>query len=722
MRAIVWKISTFTAIGVAAVLAFRPLGPRDEKGGPAAEKPAHGSGGIFSWITGGGSSSHSTAPHTGTHLQQLRDSRNPTETCEALRVLAPEATGDEEAASEIETHTDASQPRAVRTCAISALEKVRSAGARTYLGELVGDPDTYVRDAALAALATKAKDDPEARSMAIAAAHSEDRETRLEALIALGDAHVPEASALIQDAIKHETGDTQNRLIAALGETHDAAAVGSITKMLDDGSTQTRMAALEALGSIGGDAAVNALKDKLATGSREDVAVAARALARTGDGAAKQALIDALKGDRRDAQLAALRALTQVEGEDVRAAMVQSLHSSDPQIVATASGWFSSHADRASVGELATLLKTAPPASRVTLVSALSSIGGDDARDAIATVARASGPERIQALNSLANMPGGRDEARKIALRVVKEGGQDASSALGVLGQDGSPEARDALVSMARAGGNVAPQAIMALAEHGDPDAMRALGDLTRSAKTPELRGRAVSALASTGNPQNATLLLNATHDKDGAVRHAALFGLARLGGDRAERAIADATTATDAPTRNTAIRALGTLHTPSAAATLEKLATSDGPTARAAFQSLASAAPDRAATIADRLLKSDDAETRQAVLQSAAQLPGDAARRISVSALRDADASVVSNAISNLENIGGPEAQQALLDLLSSEAPQATKRAAADALAGSGSDMAQQHQALIDRFKSASTDDENPADIVEGEREEDLD
>ncbi|HEY2367773.1 MAG TPA: HEAT repeat domain-containing protein, partial [Polyangiaceae bacterium] len=721
MRASAWKISTFTALGLAGFLALHPLGPPDSKVGPAA-KTTQKSGGILSWLSGGGySPADESAPHTGTHLQQLRDARNANETCEALRVLALEATGDEEATSEIAARADATNVRGVRVCAITALEKVHSGAAKSFLGELVTDPDTYVRDGALHALAEKAKDDPDAKSMVLAAAHSEDRDTRIEAMLALGDAHVPEASALIQSALATETGDTQSRLLSALGETHDATAVTAITKMLDDGSSQTRQAALEALGSIGGDAAIKTLEDKLGTGSREDVFAAARALARTGDPGAKQALMDATKGDRRDAQLAALRALDQVDGSDVRDLMAKNLASSDPQVVQTSAQWFSIHNDRAAVSQIASLLKSGDSSSRPALLSTLASIGGDDARDAIAQVARVPGPDRISALNQLSGMPGGRDEARKIALRVAKEGGQDVGSAISLLGQDASQESREALVTIAKGGSGSAAQAMNALAQHGDPDAMRALSDLAKTAKTPELRGRALAMIAATGNPQNAQLLLGSTHDKDVEVRRAALMGLARVGGDRAERALIDATTDEDGSTKNAAIRALGTMHSPTAQQQLEKLAGGDGTTARTAFTSLASSAPDRAAKLADRIMATGDADMRQTILQSAAQFPNDVSRRISVTALRDTNESVVSSAVSNLENIGGQDAQQALLDLLGSDAPLTSKRAAADALQRGATETAQQHQSIIDKWRTPDSPSTGPgeADI---ESDEDLD
>jgi HEAT repeat protein len=723
MRAGVWKISTFTALGLAGFLALHPVQSRDDKVGPNGAKTSHPSSGILSWLAGGSYSSGDTSPaHTGTHLQQLRDARNSTETCEALRVLALEATGDEEATSEIAAHTDATNPRNVRICAISALEKVRSGAAKSYLGELVADSDTWVRDNALHALAEKAKDDPEAKSMVLSAAHSDDRDTRIEALLALGDAHIPEASALIQSALATETGETQSRLLSALGETHDATAVNAITKMLDDGSTQTRQAALEALGSIGGDAAIKALTDKLTTGSREDVNAAARALARTGDAGAKQALIDATKSDRRDEQIAALHALDQVEGSDVRDLMVKGLGSGDPQVVQASASWFATHSDRTAVAQITTLLQTAPTASRSSLLSTLVRIGGDDARDAIAQIARTAGADRAQALNELSGMPGGRDEARKIALRVAKEGGQDASSAIALLGQDPSQEAREALATLAKNGGAVSNQAITALARHGDAEAMRTLSDLARSGKTPELRGRALTAIAYSGNPQSAALLLGSTHDKDLDVRRAALTGLARIGGDRAERAIIDATTDEDAATKSAAIRALGTMHSQTAQQQLEKLASGDGTTARTAFTSLASSAPDRAAKLADRIIATGDADMRETILQSAAQFPTDVTRRISVTALHDTNDSVVSSAVSNLENIGGQDAQQALLDLLGSDAPQGSKRAAADALQRSSTDMVQSHQSLVDKWRTPEAAASGPRDLVDGEGDEDLD
>ena len=124
-----WKVSTFTALGLAAFLALHPIGPQggpDGKGPAGVQaKKAHASGGILAWLSGASSSDTSTsAPHTGTHIVQLRNARNMMEECEALRVLGIEAAGDEEAIGEIADRTGPAHARGVRQCAISALEKI----------------------------------------------------------------------------------------------------------------------------------------------------------------------------------------------------------------------------------------------------------------------------------------------------------------------------------------------------------------------------------------------------------------------------------------------------------------------------------------------------------------------------------------------------------------------------------------------------------------------
>jgi HEAT repeat protein len=721
MAATTWKISTFVAMAAAGFLALHPLGNTTAEKDPegAAKANHHASGGLWGYLMGATSSpDHSPAAHTGTHLQALRDARNQAEECEALHALRDEATGDEEAIAEIADRASPTHRRGTRICAVEALENIPTGAARSHLINLMNDGDRTVREWAMRALATKARDDAAALSAMTAAAHSEDRDVRLAAIIALGEAHVPEASALIQDAAQHETGEMQSRLIDALGQTHDPAAVAMLTKVLDDGSRTSRNAAIEALGNIGGAAALQALQDKLQGGNREDMYGAARALAATGDPAARQTLIDAASTAHGEQQIAALHALSQTDGDAVRAVMLQGLRASDGQVVSVATNWFSQHADQSAVPELTALLKTAPSQSHSAIVGTLANIGGDAARDALAAVARTPGADQGYALNHLMNMPGGRDDARKIALKMAKEGGVNVGTAISVLGQDGSSEAREALVTLAHGGGDSAPSAINALVQRGDADSMRAAYDLARNGKTASLRSNALSAIGATGDPKAAPLLLLAAHDKDASIRTTALGALGRMGGDAAERALIDGAHDGDISTRATAIGALGRLHTTSARAELEKLATSDdAQTAATAYGSLVGAAPDRAAALADRSMATGSTTMRQTIVSYAYELPHDDGKRILVGALHDADDSVAETAVAGLASMAGVDAQQALLDVLSSDATANVKRAAADALERSGGDLAHDHSGLIDRYKSVPVSGEGASEV----REDDL-
>ncbi|HSQ64042.1 MAG TPA: HEAT repeat domain-containing protein [Polyangiaceae bacterium] len=719
-----WQISTFAAMGAAIFLAFHPLssGSPPQAGGPAsasAKAASTGSGdGLFSSLFGGGGSAAAPVAHTGTHLEALNAARNATEQCEALGQLGAEAAGDQQAISAITERTAESYPRTVRFCAIHALEQLGGGPARSFLGELVNDKDPHVRAEALRALASKANEDADALSIVTAAAHSDDRDTRTEALLALGEAHVPQASALIQAALAGESGEAQARLVYALGETRDPAAVATLSKMLDDTSSGTRRAALEALGAIGGADAVATLESSLENGSRADVQAAAQALARTGDPGAKSALIAAAQSSRRSEQVAALQALAQVDGPEVRDTMLKALRGTDSQTVAMAASWFSGHGDRTAIPELAALAKTAPQSARGSILSVLASMGGDEARDAVAQMAKTPGPDQGTALSQLMNMNGGKEQGRKIALQMLKDGGQNGPLALSLLGQDGTPEARDALVEVARGGGQSAAMAMNALAQQGDPQAMRSLGDMARSGKTPEIRARALGALAQAGDPKVTPTLLSAVRDGDVGVSRAAVAGLARVGGPDAERALIDATNDKDQGTRLAAVRSLGRIETPTAASQLERFASGKGEVAQAAYETLITSAPDRAAAVADRAMSTGDAQMRAVVVQNASSLPGDAGKRILLSAVRDADNSVVMNAIDGLANVGGTDAQSAIVDLLGSDsAPADTKRAAADALDRIGGDAAKQHRDLIDKYKSTPgrDGDEGVVDAEDG-------
>ena len=162
MAATTWKISTFVAMAAAGFLALHPLGNTTAEKDPegAAKANHHASGGLWGYLMGATSSpDHSPAAHTGTHLQALRDARNQAEECEALHALRDEATGDEEAIAEIADRASPTHRRGTRICAVEALENIPTGAARSHLINLMNDGDRTVREWAMRALATKARDD-----------------------------------------------------------------------------------------------------------------------------------------------------------------------------------------------------------------------------------------------------------------------------------------------------------------------------------------------------------------------------------------------------------------------------------------------------------------------------------------------------------------------------------------------------------------------------------
>ena len=273
-------------------------------------------------------------------------------------------------------------------------------------------------------------------------------------------------------------------------------------------------------------------------------------------------------------------------------------------------------------------------------------------------------------------MPGGRDDARKIALKMAKEGGVNVGTGhFRFSGQDGS-SVRHARPSVTLAhGGRRAACRLRRSTLWSSAATQTRCGprnDLARNGKTASLRSNALSAIGATGDPKAAPLLLLAAHDKDASIRTTALGALGRMGGDAAERALIDGAHDGDISTRATAIGALGRLHTTSARAELEKLATSDDACRPRRPHTARSSAPRQiaAAALADRSMATGSTTMRQTIVSYAYELPqNDDGKRILVGALHDADDSVAETAVAGLASMAGVDAQQALLDVLSSDA-----------------------------------------------------
>ena len=699
-----WKISTFAALGACAFLALHP--PRSASGTADAPHAQKRQNGFIGSLLGAPEPDSLAERHVGQHLQALYASTTSQATCEALQALAPGAGGDEEATTAIGERTTEKWPFAVRGCAIDALSSVRTGAARSWLGDLLSDKDREVRKRAIHALADS--DDDEARRMLLGVARSGSGPDRFEAVVALGTQHVREAGPLIVAELGRTSGvEEQRELVQALGESGDPAAMTPLLQLAAHGPASLRSAALEALGSMGGEGAAGALEQAMLSGGREDTAAAAQALGRMKDGKGKAALISAAKDSRRSVSSAALRALAELDGDDVRDVMLGALGGGE-EARAAAVQWFASKRDPSAIPKLTELASKSTTATANEALAALVTIGTDDAIAAVQDVASKPGPLQGQALAQLASTPGGAERSRALAIRLVKEGGQNASSALGVLEGDTSPEARAALIDLAKGTGTIEPSAMATLARSGDPEAMRVLSDLARSGK-PSQRLNAVSALGSTADPHAVPVLAAALREGDAGLRRTAINALVEIGGADAERAVLDATTTGDVGVKMVAVTALGRLGTAGAQGQLERLAQEKDPNvARVALSTLAQHAPERAGALVDRAMSAEDKQTRLNAMNMVPMLDVTTARRVVMAGLRDADDQVALTAVQQLGDMGGPEARSALEGVLSdARASEDRKRAAADQLVDMGAEGGAMGS-LVQKWRTPESDEDD--------------
>jgi HEAT repeat protein len=708
MRPVYWKVSTFASMGLAVAFAVHPLGAKAGPGAIASAQAAdhtssrdQGAPGPAAWLGGFFASPPASPTVAKTDpLAKLNAARSMSAQCEALADMA----GDEELVQNIIDY--AGKSGRVKSCAIEALGKSKSAAARSWLADLLHDPDTQVRVAAVDALGAR-ENDSEAQAILMDAAHDGDYAVRTRALISLGNQHVAGAAPMLLDAISGTDRELQPDLVAALGETHDPKSVPVLAELVRSGSTESRTAAIRALGSVGGAEATQTLSDILRTGGSADTTAAIQALGESNDPVGDRVLMDATSDPRPEVAEAALRSLADRDGDEVRDVMSRALDSHDPKLAGSAATYFASHKEAGAVNKLLDLAKRGNEAS-AEAVSAIATIGGDEARSALVDVASRPGNAQGVALRQLASDPVGKVEARKVALQMVSQGGQCASNAIESLSVDASDEARDALVRVTHQGGNLAGVAVNALARRGDPESMRALRDAAAS-KDQSLRSEALSALGSSGRSEAAPILASAAHDKDPSVRASALSALARLGGPEAEKAIAESATSNDTSSRMLAVQALSQRSVPGGAATLENLAKDhDTNVARNALRALADAAPDRALPLVEDAMRSSNRAARMSALSAASSLESAPQARIFSAAAHDTDPSIARIATMQLARLGGPSAQSTLVDLLTdSDAPDSSKKFAADALTEMGGEAASRYHDLIQRYSPEPTPDE---------------
>jgi HEAT repeat protein len=415
-------------------------------------------------------------------------------------------------------------------------------------------------------------------------------------------------------------------------------------------------AALFALGEFGGERASSALVEIV----HEQPALAqaaVHALARTGSEEAQDLLMELAEDTAGGPlSLAALSSLTQSEGPEVEVLMKRALASADPQRTGLAVQYFAMRGNESVVPTLTKLAKEGGQHHAWTAVSALGQIGGEAARASLEQLAAGSGNTAHMALQTLSNLPGGNDAARRIALGKVQQGKlEGAGPWLEILSRDPSDEAASALIMAARSNDSaLSAQAIGWLGQRRDAESMRALEELVSRGITPEQRVAALSGLSQSGHPSAHDYLRKAMQDQSPEVRAHAVRSLLESGAPDAESNLLAATRDTDPNVMQAASFALAELGTPSAFNRLEELASSgDGRFAPQALHALAGHAPARAASVAEAIAGGKDVQASLAAVQIAGMFPREVGIRIWASALRHADSARVPELINLIAQQG---------------------------------------------------------------------
>lgn len=574
--------------------------------------------------------------------------------CVVLGRLARSPEVDEQVVEHVVGLTQATSELELRLCATASLGVLPSEAALGRLLALLDDTNERLAEEAARALALR--DEQEARDALVSLAKLGTPAQRVMAALALAEASAPEAAPLIAELLTGAGRREQDRLLMALGATGDPAALPLLVQVASSGSRSAQYSAIAALGELGGDGATRALLGLMQT--RPALAsMIAGSLSRSADPAAQQALLSVATSSRNsNVANAARQALQAYDTPEVRALMLRSLSSGNPMEANAAVDYFGIHADAASAPLLMQLVREGSPRS-YGAIHALASNETAEGRALIESVAEGSGPLHDAALVELANMPGGAERARAIALDQVRRGGSQQGQAIELLADDESPEARAAMIALARRKDlGQSSQALMGLAQRSDPESRSVLIELAERGSSPEQRASALFALAQTGDPAVAKTLRAAMQSDDAQVRSQAVSAYAQLSDSDAEPTLVAASKDKESEVAMAAASALGQLGTPGALKRLEELARARDPsTSQFAIRVLASTAPERAAPLAEAMIASSDVESRQLAIGLASSLSGAASARIVLAGVRDADPGVVRDALGNIV-FAGPE------------------------------------------------------------------
>jgi HEAT repeat protein len=321
----------------------------------------------------------------------------------------------------------------------------------------------------------------------------------------------PAAGAALREAMGKTSGLTRSGIIDSLGERRDAEAVALLTGALTDQDPPVSSAAAAALGKIGTADAAAALAAAQAKAQGEDRIACGLALVQCADRLREAGQRDlaaqnyALLTQPTEAAVvrqAALRGVLQAAGPDAVQAIAQALADDDLLVRQAAAGQLRNLSDKA-IRELAATLANLPADGQVALLAAIRARRDKSLAAVVLRAADSADPTvRIAAIRALGLV--GDVTALPLLLQASTQEdpvGQAARQSLEILGD---PRVDEEIARLTRAEQDPQRRVTwIGLIEVRRPAGGVALLLQEATHERPEVRSRAMSALANLAGPQD---------------------------------------------------------------------------------------------------------------------------------------------------------------------------------------------------------------------------
>ncbi|HEX3762390.1 MAG TPA: HEAT repeat domain-containing protein, partial [Kofleriaceae bacterium] len=441
-----------------------------------------------------------------------------------------------------------------RQAAVAALARLGSDPALARLTAIARDRSDPLWRTAVTALASAGT--PAAAATLRELARARDPELRQMTLSAISDAS-RETIALLEGVLASGDSSTAGPAAHALARVRGTAAVPGLVRAAIEGGPVVQVACIAALGELGGSDARHALADLLERGGPSVAGAAAQALAAIGDRDAVAALVDATRGSS-VARRAALAVLGQTTSPEVEALMLELVDDGTPGELRQAAGYFAQHPGPTAVAVGLRWLRDGGREQRQQGLTLLVHAASPEATAAIAELAHAPGPLRIEALTALVQIDGADPTVTRLLGDVLAQGRpNEVAGVTALLGNAGSPAAREALLQTLRGpSADAAIAAAQALARTGDRAALAAVAEAARTGD-PRTRGPALQALIGTGTPEGIAAAEHALDGHDPTAAQTAVSALASVGTAEARRLLERAIAGGEPSVRLGALQAL---------------------------------------------------------------------------------------------------------------------------------------------------------------------